>query len=414
MIVEVVAVGTELLLGQTVNTNASVLGGRLAEAGLDHYHQVVVGDNLERATAAIHQAVQRADAVIVTGGIGPTQDDITREAICATAEVGMAFDEDYADWLRERWACRGLEMPENNLRQAEYPEGAELIENTKGTAPGLKLRVRSAWVFALPGVPEEMLAMLESDVLPFLRSEAGGDEGVLVSRLIRTWGSTESRVAEVLADVFEESVNPTVAFLASGGEIKVRLTARGTTEEDAASLLKPVEEEVRRRLGSQVFGVDEETVECIVLRLAAEQGRSLATAESATGGMIAQRLTAVPGASAVFKGSIVAYSVAAKERLLGVPAEVIEIHGVVSEETALTMAEGGAARLGADLCVAVTGAAGPEPHGRPPGTMVAAVYAPDGARARSFTLAGDRERVRVYTATAALHLVRLALTGEWW
>jgi len=414
VIVEVVAVGTELLLGQTVNTNASVLGSRLAEAGLNHYHQVVVGDNLERATAAILQAVRRADAVIITGGIGPTQDDITREAICAAAGVGMNFDADYADWLRERWVRRGLEMPENNLRQAEYPEGAELIENTKGTAPGLKLRVADTWVFALPGVPEEMLAMLESDVLPFLRSEAGGDEGVLVSRLIRTWGSTESRVAEVLADLFEEAVNPTVAFLAGGGEIKVRLTARAATEEDAASLLEPVEREVRLRLGSQVFGIDDDTVERIVLRLATEQNRSLATAESATGGMIAQRLTAIPGASAVFKGSVVSYTVDVKERLLGVPAEVVETHGVVSEQTALAMAEGGAARLGADLCVAVTGAAGPEPHGQPPGTMVAAVFAPDRAQARSFRFAGDRERVRVYTATAALHLVRLALEGEWW
>jgi nicotinamide-nucleotide amidase len=414
VIVEVVAVGTELLLGQTVNTNASVLGSRLAEAGLDHYHQVVVGDNLERATAAIRQAVERADAVIVTGGIGPTQDDITREAICATARVGMDFDEDYADWLRERWARRGLEMPENNLRQAEYPEGAELIENSKGTAPGLKLRVDDAWVFALPGVPEEMLAMLESDVLPFLRSEAAGEEGVLVSRLIRTWGGTESQVAEVLADLFEDAVNPTLAFLASGGEIKVRLTARASTDEEAGSLLQPVEQEVRRRLGPEVFGVDEETVERIVLRLAGERNRSLATAESATGGMIAQRLTAIPGASAVFRGSIVAYSIEAKERLLGVPAEVIETRGVVSEQTALAMAEGGAARLGADLCVAVTGAAGPEPLEQPPGTMVAAVFAPDRAQARSFRLAGDRERVRVYTATAALHLLRLALQGEWW
>jgi nicotinamide-nucleotide amidase len=274
--------------------------------------------------------------------------------------------------------------------------------------------VDDAWVFALPGVPEEMLAMLESDVLPFLRSEAAGEEGVLVSRLIRTWGGTESQVAEVLADLFEDAVNPTLAFLASGGEIKVRLTARASTDEEAGSLLQPVEQEVRRRLGPEVFGVDEETVERIVLRLAGERNRSLATAESATGGMIAQRLTASPGASAVFRGSIVAYSIEAKERLLGVPAEVIETRGVVSEQTALAMAEGGAARLGADLCVAVTGAAGPEPLEQPPGTMVAAVFAPDRAQARSFRLAGDRERVRVYTATAALHLLRLALQGEWW
>ncbi|MFH1329192.1 MAG: molybdopterin-binding protein, partial [Actinomycetota bacterium] len=229
MNVEVVAVGTELLLGQIVNGNAAEIGRRLAEAGLDHYHQVVVGDNLGRVVAALTQAVGRSDAVIVTGGVGPTQDDLTREALCAAAGVGMAYSEEMAAHLRDLWARRrGREMPPSNLRQAEYPQGAVFLPNARGTAPGLRLRIGGAWVFALPGVPQEMLPMLEEQVIPFLVAEAGGG-GVLVSRLIRCWGESESGIAERLDDLYEASTNPTVAFLASAGEIKVRLTARAAT-----------------------------------------------------------------------------------------------------------------------------------------------------------------------------------------
>ena len=414
MKVEMIAVGTELLLGQIVNGNAAEIGRRLAEVGLDHYHQVVVGDNLERAAAAISEALGRADAVIVTGGLGPTQDDITREAICAATGVGMAYSEDVAEHLRGWWARRrGDDMPANNLRQAEYPQGAVLLANPRGTAPGLRLAVGRAWLFALPGVPQEMLPMLEEDVIPFLVTEAGGP-GVLASRLIRCWGQSESGIAERLADLFESYTNPTVAFLASGGEIKVRLTARAGTREEAGSLLDPLEAEVRRRLGRAVFAVGEETVEQLVLRLCRERGWSLGTAESATGGMVAERITSVPGASAVFVGSVVAYTPALKTALLGVPTELIEEEGVVSEEVALAMAEGGAARLGAEVVVAVTGSAGPEPDGAPVGTMVVAVRTPEGSAARTFRMPPDRERARALTSTAALQLVRLALTGEWW
>jgi len=414
MKVEVIAVGTELLLGQIVNGNAAEIGRRLAEAGLDHYHQVVVGDNLGRASTAISQALARADAVIITGGLGPTQDDITREAICAAAGVEMAYSEDFAERLREWWSRRrGRDMPANNLRQAEYPQGAVLLTNPRGTAPGLRLAVGRAWLFALPGVPQEMLPMLEEDVIPFLVKEAGLP-GVLASRLIRCWGESESGIAERLGDLFETSTNPTVAFLASAAEIKVRLTARAGTGEEAAVLLDPLEGEVRRRLGRAVFAVGEETIEGLVLRLCRERGWKLGTAESATGGMVAQRVTSVPGASEAFVGSIVAYTAALKTSLLGVPAEVIAEEGVVSEEVALAMAEGGAPGLGADVVVAVTGSAGPEPGGAPVGTMVVAVRTPERSAARTFLMPPDRERARAFASTAALQAVRLALTGEWW
>lgn len=414
MRVEVIAVGTELLLGQIVNGNAAEIGRRLAEVGLDHYRQVVVGDNLERAAAAISEALGRADAVIVTGGLGPTQDDITREAMCAATGVGMDYSEDVAEHLRGWWARRrGGDMPANNLRQAEYPHGATLLVNPRGTAPGLRLAVGPGWLFALPGVPQEMLPMLEEDVIPFLVTEAGGP-GVLTSRLIRCWGESESAIGERLADLFESSVNPTVAFLASAGEIKVRLTARAGSREEACSLLDPLEAEVRRRLGPAVFAVGEETVERLVLRLCRERGWKLGTAESATGGMVAERITSVAGASQVFVGSVVAYTPTLKTSLLGVPAGLIEGEGVVSEEVALAMAEGGAARLGAEVVVAVTGSAGPEPDGAPVGTMVVAVRTPERSAARTFRMPPDRERARALTSTAALQLMRLALTGEWW
>jgi nicotinamide-nucleotide amidase len=413
VIVEVLAVGTELLLGQIVNGNAATIGARLAEAGLDHYHQGVVGDNVERIVAAVRLATGRADALIITGGIGPTQDDLTREALCAAAGVAMAFSDEQADALRRRWADRGREMPASNLRQAQYPEGATLLANPKGTAPGIRMRIGDAWVFAVPGVPAEMAPMVDDEILPLLRAEAG-EGSVVVSRLIRTWGGSESRIAEIVADLYEASSNPTMAFLASSGEIKVRLTAKAATREEAEDLIAPVEAEVRARLGSQVFGTDDDTVERIVLGELERRGWTLATAESATAGMVAARLTSVAGASRVFRGSVIAYQDDVKTGVLGVPEDIVAAHGVVSEATACAMADRAATLFGTEVAVAVTGSAGPEPQERPVGSMVVAVHTPEATRARSLHFPGDRERVRVYATTAALQLVRLAVTGAWW
>jgi len=413
MIVETLAVGTELLLGQIVNGNAATIGTRLAEAGLDHYHQSVVGDNIARIAAAITTAVGRADALIVTGGIGPTQDDLTREALCAAAGVPMLFDERHAERLRQWWERRGREMPESNLRQAQHPEGAVLLPNRKGTAPGLRMQIGAASVFALPGVPVEMLTLLDEEVIPFLRAGAG-DTGIVVSRIIRTWGESESRVGELVADLYEATDNPTLAFLASAGEIKLRVTAKADDAAAAQTLIAPVEAEIRHRLGPLVFGVDEETVEHALFSALAARGWRLGTAESATGGMIAARLTAVPGASDHFVGGVVAYAADVKRTVLGVPAATIDSAGVVSEPVALAMAEGAAMRLGAEVVIAVTGSAGPDPLEREVGTMIVAVQTPHGAAARTLRMPGDRERVRVYTTTAALQLARLAVTGVWW
>ena len=411
MIVEVLAIGTELLLGQIVNSNATRIGERLADAGLDHFQQSVVGDNEVRIVAAIDAACSRADALVITGGLGPTKDDLTREALAEAAGVELIFDSEQAERLRERWTSSGRVMPESNLQQAERPLGSELIANPKGTAPGIRMQIADTWVFALPGVPAEMIPMLEDSVIPFL----GGDgDSAVVSRLLRTWGESESAIGEQLGDLYDASTNPTIAFLASGGEIKIRITAKAATRDEASALIAPFEETIRERLGKRIFGVDDDTVEVVVLRMLEQRGWTLGTAESATGGLVAGRLTSVPGASRVFRGSIVSYATEVKESLLEVSGDLVAEHGVVSEPVAVAMADGARERLGADVVVAVTGSAGPDPQDRPVGTVVVAVVTPDGSRVRTLTLPGDRERVRTFASTAALQLLRMSLQGVDW
>ncbi|HEY7705031.1 MAG TPA: competence/damage-inducible protein A [Acidimicrobiia bacterium] len=409
MIVEVVAVGTELLLGQIVNTNLAFIGAALAEVGLDSHFQTVVGDNQARIATAISVALERADAVVVTGGIGPTQDDLTREGIASALGRELVRSEDYVVELRERWERLGREMPESNLRQADAPGGAEMIPNPKGTAPALAIEQAGKWVFVVPGVPEEMHLLMETEVVPRLLALAGRRE-VIVNRVLRSWGRSESQVAEMLDDLYSGSINPSLAYLASGGELKLRMTAKAADVTAARELIEPMEAEVRRRLGESVFGADEETIEQILGSLLSRRRWMLATAESATGGLVAARLTSVPGSSKWFRGSVVAYAPDLKERLLSVDLA----NPLVSPETAVGMAEGVRRALGTEVGIGVTGSAGPDPLEAPPGTMVIGVATPEGSKARTLRLPGDRERVRVYATTGALHLARLAITGKWW
>ena len=413
MIVEVVAVGTEILLGQTVNTNAAYLGERLAELGLDAHYQVVVGDNHHRMVATIRTAMDRADTVIITGGLGPTQDDITREAICEATGRGMLFSEEHASHLRAFWEKLGREFPESNLCQAEYPDGAEQLVNRRGTAPGLFLDDDGTLIFALPGVPAELYQMLEEHVVPRLRQGTGTGE-VLVSRVLRTWGHGESAVADLLDDLYHASANPSMAFLASAGEVKVRLSAKSGSDREARALIDPVEREVRRRLGAAVFATDDQSLEQILLDELRAREWTIGTAESMTSGMVAARLSLLPGSSEVFRGSVIAYATDLKRSMLGVPQAVIDAHGVVSSETAVAMADGAARVMGVDVATALTGVAGPEALEHPPGTVVVAVRTPVRAQARFLRMPGDRERVRAYTTTAALQLTRLGVIGEWW
>jgi nicotinamide-nucleotide amidase len=409
VIVEVIAVGTELLLGQIVNTNASHIGAALAEKGFDANYQQVVGDNHERLAGSIELAVSRSDAVIITGGIGPTQDDLTREALCAATGLEMEFSDSYADHLREWWVSRGRVMPESNLRQAQHPVGAKLLMNPKGTAPGLEITHNDTLIYCVPGVPAEMEFLIDEEVLPRLTA-AAGKVSVLSSRLLRTWGRSESGVAETLDDVYRSSTNPSLAFLASGGEIKIRITAKADDLSSAEALIAPMESEVRALLGDSVFGVDDDTIERVLLRLLGERDYTIASAESMTGGLVTAALTSLPGSSKVVRGGLVAYDSELKQTLLGVE----DVSNVVTAETAVAMAVGGRQLLGADVVISVTGSAGPEPMEKPPGTMVIGVATPDHAQAKELRMVGDRERIRTYATTSALHFARLALIGKWW
>ena len=408
---EVIAVGTELLLGQIVDTNSAWMGEQLALAGIDSHFQTKVGDNHERMVGAIRLALGRADAVILCGGLGPTQDDITRDAIAEVMGVGLVRDDSVADRLRAYFRARGREMPLSNLRQADVPAGASRIPQMPGTAPGLVCPVGEKVVYAVPGVPYEMRIMLEGAVLPDLKRRAGVSS-VIRSRTLRTWGTSEARLGELCADriaALEDTGRATIAFLASGIEgLKVRVTAKAESEEAVARVLDEEEAHLRRILGDLVFGVDGETMEKVVLGLLGERGLTLAVAESVTGGMAAMRLTAVPGASAVFRGGVVAYASEVKRDLLGVPRGP-----VVSLDAARAMAAGAAARLGADVGLATTGVAGPEgQEGHAPGTVFLGLHRNGEGEAHEVRLPGDRERIRQYAVIALLNLLRLRLVGS--
>ena len=407
---EIVAVGTELLLGQIANTNAAWLSERFAEIGVDVLRHQVVGDNEERIGEAIATAATRSDVVVVMGGLGPTQDDITRPVLARVAGAGLVRHPEIERELRDRFRVRGREMPEANLAQADVPEGARYITPERGTAPGLIVEVGTTRVYALPGVPAEMREMAEGVVLPEL-AERGGP-AALVSRTLRCYGLAESRIAELLEDQFRGSTNPTLAYLAGGGEVHVRLTAKAESRPEAESLLEPFERAVRERLGDHAYGVDGESLEAVVGRLLLERGLTLACAESLTGGGLGERITAVPGASAYFLGSAVTYSLDAKRSVLGVSDATLQGPGPVSPECAAEMAAGARRVFGADIAAALTGVAGPDAHGgAEAGQVWIALDAEGRSHQHGIRWPFDRELVRRFSELAALDLVRRHLLG---
>lgn len=404
------AVGTELLLGQIVDTNSSWIGEQLAAAGIDSHFQTKVGDNLERIVAVLRQALDRSDAVICCGGLGPTQDDLTRAALAEVMGVELVTDEDRADLIRWMFRDRGRAMPENNLLQAQRPAGAEFLETQPGTAPGLRCPVGDKVIYAVPGVPWEMREMIQRDVLPDLRRR-GGITSVIRSRTLRTWGQSESGLAEMLAgriDALDLDGTATLAFLASGIEgLKVRITAKAASEAAAVAVLDAEEQQVRAVLGDLVFGVDDQTMESVVLDELRARSLRLAVAESLTGGLVQARLCAVPGASDVLVGGVVAYDARVKFDLLGVPEGP-----VVTTECAAAMARGVAVLLGADAAVATTGVAGPaEQEGRPVGTVCLAAVVGDRVGATEVRLPGGRNQIREFAVISVLSMLRQQLTG---
>lgn len=409
---EVVAVGTELLLGQVVDTNSAWIGEQLAAVGIDSFHQTKVGDNHDRLVGALELALNRSDAVVVCGGLGPTPDDITREALAAVMGAELVRDEAVAECIRSRFARRGREMAANNLRQADVPVGASVIGVQPGTAPGLVCPVRRGGrdkvVYAVPGVPWEMREMMSEAVLVDLAERAGA-RSVIASRVLRTWGRSESGLAEVLEGEIarlDRTGEATIAFLASGWEgLKVRITARAADSAGAGRALDEVEGRVRGLIGDSVFGTDGDTMESVVLGLLADRGLTLGVAESLTGGLIAARLTEVAGASTAFTGGVVAYDRSVKTGLVGAPDVA-----AVSEEMALGLAERVCDLLGCDVGLATTGAAGPDPHeGAEPGTVWVGLWLAGRGEAVRLSLPFDRPRVRQFTTISALDLLRRRL-----
>ena len=425
---EVVAVGTELLLGQVVDTNSAWMGEQLALAGIDSHFQTKVGDNLERMIAALHQALERSDAVIVCGGLGPTPDDITRDAIAAVMGVEMRRDEAVVERIRAMFYRRDREMPANNLQQADVPVGARVMDVQPGTAPGLICPVTRAGqggggvpggspggahrvIYAVPGVPWEMQRMVSECVLPDLQARAG-QRHVIRSRTLRTWGHSESGLAEMLEEEMahlDVTGEATIAFLASGMEgLKVRITAKAPDDDAAQRTLAGVEARVRALIGEAVFGADDDTMESVVLGLMRSRGLTLGLAESVTGGLISARLTEVPGASDVLRGAVVPYDRALKIGVLGAPDVA-----AVSKEMVLSMAAGACRVLGADVGLATSGAAGPDPHeGAPPGTVWIGLHLDGGGEAVPVRFNMDRTRVRQLTTITALNLLRTRLLSR--
>ncbi|MDP6964571.1 MAG: competence/damage-inducible protein A [Acidimicrobiales bacterium] len=407
---EIVAVGTEILLGQIVDTNSAWIAERLAEAGIDCHFQTVVGDNPERMSVVLSSALERAEALIVTGGLGPTQDDLTREVVAELMGVELVRDMEIVERIQERFSSRGRPMPDNNLKQADVPAGANAIAEMPGTAAGLVCPMPEGKViYLVPGVPTEMKQMLEGTVLQDLVSRSG-ERSVISSRVLKTWGHSESGLAEDLAEEIERlngDGEVTLAFQASGIEgVKVRITAKAVNKERSDSLLDDEEAILRELIGDHIFAVDHQTMESVVLDQLKAKSLTFATAESITGGMIGSRLTEVPGSSDSYIGSIVAYEADVKRSLLNVPKDI----SVVSQEAVEAMALGVCDLLGADVSVAVSGAAGPYPHeGQEPGTVWMATNVAGEVESFKVLFPFDRDQIRQFTVITVLNALRKRL-----
>ena len=411
--VELLAVGTELLLGNIVNTDARDLSRELSAMGLNVYYHSVVGDNPGRVKQAVELAKSRADILITTGGLGPTCDDLTKQVVAEAYGKKLEFREDCARSIRAFFAHSQMAFTENNLQQAWLPEGCTVLNNRWGTAPGCAFSSGDSYVVMLPGPPSECVPMFREEASPWLM---GLSEGVIRSRTLRVFGLGESGVEDLLRDRMNALTNPTLAPYAKEGEVELRITAKAPSPEEAEALMDPVEEEVRALLGDLVYGADVPSLEQVVLDLLKEQGKTLGTAESCTGGLIAKRITDLPGASSALMGGIVSYTNQVKINVLGVSPELLEEKGAVCAEVAIAMAQGAKAALGCDLAVSATGVAGPDrdDRGNPVGLVYVALT--DGASTwvRRLELGGTRhrrDRIRTLAANHALDMARRYLSG---
>ena len=408
MIAEILSVGTELLMGQIANTDAQFISRQLSHLGINIYHQTTVGDNPARVKEALALALSRADIVITTGGLGPTEDDLTKEMVAEYFGLKMVRDPKSYDHLVEMLTAHGRQMAENNLKQADFPEGAIIMENLRGTAPGCIVEQGGKAVAVLPGPPFELTDMFERQLKPYLAKKSGVH---LTSRFLRIFGVGESNVETILKDLFH-GTNPTLALYCGAGEVQARLTAMTEDGNDAHLLLDPLEAEIRRRLGDSVYaeGLHTSMAET-VYRLLKQRGARVSFAESCTGGMLTAKIVDLPGASDVLDESHVTYANAAKQRILGVQPATLERFGAVSPECAREMAEGARRISGADYGVSVTGIAGPDggTAEKPVGLVYIGVSDENGTIAREFRFRGNREWVRTLACGNALNLLRLRM-----
>lgn len=411
MIAETLSVGTELLLGQTVDTDAVFLAQMLSRLGITIHFRSTVGDNAGRIKDALRLALSRADLVITVGGLGPTMDDITKEMVAEVLEDGFIEDTAHAQWLRDRYLQRGIANPPASfLKQALVPKSGRGIPNPNGTALGAIFEKGGKVALCLPGPPNELIPMVEQSVEPYLREKTAGDRWVIQSRTLRIVGLGESLVEDRVRDLMTAD-NPTVAPYAKTGEVHLRLTARAASEAEAETMIAPVEQQIRDRLGDAIYGIDDETLEHVVVRALEQQGKTLAVAESCSGGLIAKRLTDVPDASRVFGLGLVTYSNEAKSQFLGVPAELIARVGAVSPEVARAMAQGAHTAGHAHLGVSVTGIAGPSggTTAKPVGTVHVGLAWEGGAISEHHQFLGRRVDIAYRASQAALALVRRCL-----
>ena len=401
---EILSVGTEILLGNIVNTDAADIAAALSELGIDTYYHTVVGDNPARLRAAVEIARSRADILITSGGLGPTTDDLTKQTLAAAFGKKLVFHPEEAEKIRARFRDMGREMTENNLRQAELPEGCTVFENSCGTAPGCAFESEGVRVLMLPGPPVELRAMLRLSAVPYLRALS---EEQLYSHNIMIFGMGESAVEARLRELMDSLENPTLAPYAKTGEVRLRVTAKAKSEAEAEALMAPVLEKVRAAVGDVIYGLDVESLEAACFPLLKARGLTLCSAESCTGGLIAKRMTDIPGASAVFKGGVVSYWSEVKAGVLGVPQALLDEYGAVSEPVARAMAEGARKLLGTDFALSTTGVAGPDrdERGNEVGTVYVALATPTGTLCRLTNCGKERERVRTVAAHHAFDML---------
>ena len=407
---ELIAVGTELLLGNIANTDAQMLSQGLSALGINVYYHTVVGDNPGRLRAAVELAKSRADLILTTGGLGPTCDDLTKNVLAESFGKKLVYNAEAEARCRAFFQKIGREMTENNRQQFYLPEGSTVFQNDWGTAPGCAFAADGGHVLMLPGPPRECTAMFRYRAVPYLR---GLSEGAIVSRTLKLFGIGESSMEARLREKMNAMTNPTLAPYAKEGECELRITAKAATEAEARALIAPVEEALREEFGDLIYGADVSSLEEVVLGLLKEKGLTLGSAESCTGGLIAKRLTDLPGASAVFRGGVVSYATPVKHTVLGVPEDMLDTLGAVSAPVARAMAEGARRVLGCDLAVSATGVAGPDSdeRGNPVGLVYVALAAPDGTWVRELHAGTSRERVRTASAHNAFDLVRRYLNG---